>query len=116
MSLHTTPVSRCLDKKLVLFGFEIPDLLAIFFVLSVLNYLLGWTGHRFFFVWCPSIALALTLRLGKRGKPENYLIHWLKFKLMPRYRAAFHEPSRYAAPPRIQTFASTANMKWRAPQ
>jgi hypothetical protein len=116
MGLHVTPVSRCLEKKLVIFGYEIPDLLAIFFVLSVLNFLLGWTGKRFLLVWCPTVILALVLRLGKRGKPDGFLLHWLKLKLTPKYRSAFSEPTRYETFHRTRSFASTAHMKWRSPK
>jgi len=36
MALHSTPVSRCLDKRLKLFGLEIPDVLLVFITLSIL--------------------------------------------------------------------------------
>ena len=100
MGLHTSEVSRCLDKKLKILGYEVPDLLAIFFLLSVLNFFLGWTGERLLLVWCPTVTLALVLRLGKRGQPDRYLQHWLKFKMMAPYRSAFLEPTRYEGPPR----------------
>ena len=43
--MRTVPVSKCLDKKLILFGYEVPDVLAIFLTLSILNFLFGQTGR-----------------------------------------------------------------------
>lgn len=102
MELQSTPVSRCLDKKMVIFGYEVPDLLMIFLMLSILNFLFGMTSMKLFLVWLPTIALALTLRLGKRGKPENYLVHWLRFQISPGHLSAFKEPSEWNPPPRLK--------------
>lgn len=91
--MRTVDVSKCLDKKLTLFGFEVADILAIFLTLSVLNFLFGQTSLKVAFVWLPTIALALVLRYGKQGKPDKYLIHWLRFQIKPGTLSAFHPPS-----------------------
>jgi hypothetical protein len=91
--MRTVPVSKCLDKKLVMFGFEVIDLLAVFLTLSILNFLFGQTSLKVFLVWLPSLALALVLRYGKRGKPDKYLIHWLRFQIKPGTYSAFLDPS-----------------------
>ena len=103
MSLKTTPVSRCLDKKLQISGYEIPDLLAIFFLLSILNFLFGRTDMKLALVWLPTISLATVLRIGKRGKPDNYLIHLVRYHLRKRNLFAFNEPSNWTTPPNIRT-------------
>jgi len=87
--MRTTGVSKCLERKLVLFGFEVFDLLAIFLVLSVLNLVFGQTALKWLFVWAPTIALALVLRFGKQGKPEKYLVHWIRFQTKPGVYSAF---------------------------
>ena len=102
MDLQTTSVSQCLEKKLLIAGFEVPDLLAIFTVLSALNFIFGATHQKLLLVWLPSLALAATLRLGKRGKPDNYLVHWMRFRLSQRYLSAFPEPSYEFAPPTLK--------------
>ena len=51
MGLRSTPFNKCLSKKLLVLGFEIPDVLAIFLVLSTLNFALGPLGHLFLLVW-----------------------------------------------------------------
>lgn len=89
MEVSTTPVSKCLDKKIQILGFEVPDLLLIFLVLSILNFLFGTTSMKLLLVWLPTLSLAAILRLGKRGKPENYLVHWLRFQIRPGSLSAF---------------------------
>lgn len=93
MALKTTPVSRSLERKLLLFGFEALDALLIFMVLSVLNLLFGKTGLKIPLVWLPTATLALILRLGKRGKPERFLVHWLRFQFKPGIYSAFPSPT-----------------------
>lgn len=63
MELKVTEVSRCLDKKMLIMGFEVPDLLFIFLTMSVLNFLFGTTNLKLLFVWLPSAAIALTIIL-----------------------------------------------------
>jgi hypothetical protein len=92
MTLRTEPVSKCLEKKLLFLGFEVPDILAIFFLLSILNFLFGRTGAKLFLVWLPVLAVAITLRIGKHGKPENYLIHLARFHFRPKCFSAFLSP------------------------
>lgn len=106
MALKTEPISKCLDKKLLMLGFEVPDLLAIFLLLTLLNFAFGESSAKPFLVWLPTIAAAVTLRLGKRGKPDNYLLHLVKFCFSPKHLEAF--PSDEAPlPPRIKNENAT---------
>lgn len=89
MALKTSEVYRCLEKKTLIFGFEILDLFLIFFVLAVLNFILGDVAYKFFFTWGPAIALGLTLKWGKAGKPENYILHLIRFYSSPGVFSAF---------------------------
>lgn len=98
MDLRTTEANRCLERKLLLCGYEIPDLLAIFLLLSVLNFILGPLGNRFLLVWAPSLAFAIALRFGKAGKPDNFLLHWIRFQLMPKRISAFSEFDNWPEP------------------
>ncbi len=83
MALETSEVYRCLEKKTLVFGFEIVDLFVVFSCLAVLNFLMRGLPYKFFLSWGPAAALALGLRLGKRGKPENYILHLARFHLSP---------------------------------
>lgn len=100
--MRVTPVSKCLDKKLQMFGFEMPDLLAIFLSLSILNLIFGSHPYKLFFVWIPPLALAVTLRVSKRGKPDNFLIHWLRFQMSPGVYSAFKESSEAQSLPKAK--------------
>jgi len=99
--MRVTDVSKCLDRKLMMLGFEVFDILAIFIVLSVLNFVFGQTALKALFVWAPTLVLALVLRYGKRGKPEKYLIHWLRFQIKPGVHSAWAPPSRIEPPPTL---------------
>jgi hypothetical protein len=89
MALKTSQVYRCLEKKMLIFGFEIVDMFAIFSFLAILNLLLRGVQYKFFLTWGPAMALAIFLRLGKAGKPENYLLHLARFYLSPVVFTAF---------------------------
>lgn len=101
MSLKITGVSQCLDKKLKFLGYEIPDLLFILSFLSLLNFLFGSAHWKLFIVWVPTFVLALVLRLGKHGKPDNYLIHKIKFLVQPKYLRAFDDSHDFKEIPKL---------------
>ncbi len=98
--LNSVHVSKCLDKKLMMLGFEIADLLVIFMMLAVLNFIFG-EGFKVF-VWTPTILLALILRFGKRGKPDNYLVHMIRYHAKPGVYSAFLEPTFLVPPPKVR--------------
>ena len=100
--MRATGVSKCLDKKMVLFGFEVLDLLAVFLVLSILNFLFGQSPMKPLLVWAPSLLLAVVLRFGKRGKPDKYLIHWIRYQVKPGAYSAFTEYPHVRECPRIR--------------
>lgn len=79
MSLKTSDVYRCLEKKTLIFGFEIVDLFLVFSLLAILNLCFGGLPYKFLWTWLPSMALAVGLRIGKNGKPDNYFLHLARF-------------------------------------
>ena len=89
MALKTNEVYRCLDKKALVLGFEILDLLAIFLFLAALNFLCRDLPYKFFLTWVPAFVLALFLKFGKAGKPENYLLHLARFYFTPLVFSSF---------------------------
>lgn len=86
--LLVTKVPRALDIKSKLFGFELPDLLAIFLNLAVTNLVFGSTSLRFPLVWGTTLVLAGFLFFAKRGKPDNYIQHLGEFWFSPTTRFA----------------------------
>lgn len=99
--MRAVDVSKSLDKKLMMFGYEVLDVLAIFLTLSVLNLLFGQSGMSLLLVWIPTTLLAVVLRVGKRGKPDKFLLHWLRYQVKPGVYSAFPEPTGWKVPPRL---------------
>ncbi|MCB0370607.1 MAG: hypothetical protein KDD45_14570 [Bdellovibrionales bacterium] len=101
MGLKFNPVSKCLDKKTLIWGFEMADILIVFLALAVLNLLFGETNNKLLLVWAPPFLLALVLRYGKKGKPDNYLVHWVRYQFSPGVYCAFKGPKECPVPPRL---------------
>lgn len=101
MGIRTVSVNQCLDKKLLIFGYEIPEILLVFFLLSVLNFIFP-AGFKFLFVWLPTAMIAAILRVSKRGKPDNYLVHFVRHKLQPTILSAFTDPANLTPPPTLK--------------
>ncbi len=89
MGLKTSTVYRCLDKKTLVFGFELVDLFLVFALLAFLNLVMGSIPYKFLFTWVPSLSLAVFIKLIKRGKPDNFLLHYLRFYFQPKVLTAF---------------------------
>ena len=101
MSLKVTPSNPTLDRKLKLLGFEIPDLIFLLILLSVLNFIFQ-DGLKLFFVWVPTSTAAIILRLGKRGKPDKYLVHLIKYWMSPGVHSAFPSPTVNLSAPKLR--------------
>ncbi len=86
--LITTRVPRALEMKSKLFGFELPDLLLIFFNLAITNLVFGGTTLRYPLVWGTTLGLALFLYFAKRGRPDSYIQYLGEFFVSPAYYAA----------------------------
>ena len=93
--LLTTKVPRALEMKSKLFGYELPDLLFIFFNLAITNLVFGGTSLRYPLVWGTTLGLALVLYFAKRGRPDGYIQHLGEFIVRPAYYAA-GRPDRFA--------------------
>ncbi len=89
MGLRTSTVYRCLDKKTYVFGFEVVDLFLVFTVLALLNFVLGNMSYKFLFTWGPTLSLALFIKMIKRGRPDNYLLHLIRGYFQPKILSAF---------------------------
>ena len=64
---------------------------------SLRQVLLAEPGHE-----QAVLALAALLRFGKRGKPDKFLIHWVRFQIRPGYYSAFRDPSEFEFPPHLK--------------
>ncbi len=86
--LLTSRVPRALEMKSKLFGYELPDLLLIFFNLGLTNLVFGSTNLRYPLVWGTTLTLALVLFFAKKGKPDNHLEHLAEFYFRSKYFSA----------------------------
>lgn len=93
--LLTTKVPRSLEMKSKIFGFELPDILLIFFNLAITNLIFGATSFRYPLVWGSTLGMALFLYFAKRGKPDNYLQHLGEYIASPAYHAAGIADKKY---------------------
>lgn len=77
--LRTSKVHRNLDAKFKIGGVEAADLLAVLLTGAVMNLIFGRLSIGPIFIFGVPGLLFFTLYFGKRGKPEGYLMHALKF-------------------------------------
>lgn len=87
-SLLTSTVPRALDSKAKIFGFELPDVILLLLNLSIQNLAFGSTSLKVPMVFGTSILLALVLFVFKRGKPDQYLQHYVEHLTSPTVRSA----------------------------
>jgi hypothetical protein len=77
--LKTSSVHRNLDAKFKIGGVEAADLLAVLLLGAVMNLIFGRLSIGPIFIFGVPGLLFCALYFGKRGKPEGYLMHALKF-------------------------------------
>jgi hypothetical protein len=87
--IESTKVSRSLDRKSLILWLEITDIFALVLFCSILNLIFGGTHYKLYFVYLPTLILGITLILAKRGKPEGFLAHFLKFHLQTKHLSCF---------------------------
>jgi hypothetical protein len=89
--LNTSSVNRSLDLKTTILWLELIDIFVIVTSASVLNLIFGSTGLKLYFVYLPTLIFSITLILTKRGKPDRFLFHLLRFYLRPNHLSCFHK-------------------------
>ncbi len=79
MELQKSPVHRGLDVKMKVGGLEALDLIFVLILAGGMNML----GIPSLIVLSVTVSALCTLYLGKRGKPEGYLLHLLRYLTTP---------------------------------
>lgn len=92
MAIEVAHANKCLQKKSLVWGFEIFDLFILVTLFTILNFVFGGTQYKIFFTWIPTLIAAGALRFGKAGKPDNYIQHLVRFYFMPKVLSAFSGP------------------------
>ena len=91
MELDQSTVHRKLDAKLKIAGLEAPDLLFVLIFAAVMNLFFGRTSLALpLVIILPSLML-LILYIGKRDKPDGFMIHLARFYLTPGFLSAGQE-------------------------
>ncbi len=81
--LKTSTVHRKLDAKFKIGGIEAADLLAVLLLAAVMNLFFGRISFGPIFIFGLPALLFCSLYFGKRGKPDGYLLHAVKYILSP---------------------------------
>lgn len=81
--LKTSTVHRKLDAKFKIGGIEATDLLSVLLLAAVMNLVFGQMRIGPLFIFGLPAVLFFALYLGKRGKPDGYLLHAIKYILSP---------------------------------
>lgn len=88
MELHSSSVHRKLDAKIKIVGLEAPDLLFVLIFAAMMNLFFGRTSLALpLVIVLPSVML-LGLYIGKRDKPDGFMIHLARFYLTPGFFSA----------------------------
>ena len=92
MQINTATVQRNLDAKLKIGNIEALDLLIALICGAVMNLFFSDTALELPLVIGTPLLILATCYFGKRGKPEKYLPHLLRFYLETGFFAAGEEP------------------------
>ena len=97
MQINSSTVQRNLDAKLKIRNIEAFDLLIALICGAVMNLFFGGTALELpLVIGVPALILA-TCYFGKRGKPEKFLPHLLRFYLETGFFTAGEEPVKVLA-------------------
>lgn len=91
MSLRASKIYRKLDAKWKIGGLELPDLLCVLIFAATMNLFFGRTFLQIPLVFVLPIVMAVIFYFGKRGKPDGFLIHLIRYYLTPGFYSAGKE-------------------------
>ncbi|MBF0300534.1 MAG: hypothetical protein HQK51_17595 [Oligoflexia bacterium] len=86
--LRNSIVHKNLEMKIKLLGIELADILLVLFLSSVMNLIFGRTSISWIMVFIFPMIVGVLLHFGKKNKPENFIIHFIKYHLIPGQFAA----------------------------
>lgn len=81
MELKTSEIHRRLDAKFKIGSVEASDLLSVLLLAAVMNLVLGRVPYGAVLIFGIPALLFVGLYFGKRGKPDGYLQHAIKYHL-----------------------------------
>jgi len=93
LDLEQSKVHRNLDGAIKVMGLEAPDLILVLMVAAIMNLFFGQTNLVLITVFGIPLLLLFTLYFGKKGKPDGYLIHLLRYLMTPSFYSAGVRPN-----------------------
>ncbi len=94
MQVHTSTVQRNLDAKLKIGNIEALDLLIALICGAIMNLFFSGTALEIPLVVGVPTTVITIFYFGKRGKPERFLPHLLRFYVSPGFFAAGEESAK----------------------
>ncbi len=92
--IRRSTVHRNLDAKLKIVGLEVHDLLFVLMTASVMNLIFGNTRLALYLVFLLPAVMAAVLFIVKRNKPDQFLVHFLRYHLNPGFFSAGARPAK----------------------
>lgn len=92
--MNTSTVQRNLDARLKIGNIEALDLLIALICGAVMNLFFSGTVLEMPLVIGVPVLILAVCYCGKRGKPEKYLPHLLRYHLEPAFFSAGEEPAK----------------------
>ena len=93
MGIEVAYTNKCLQKKSLVWGFEIFDLFMLVTFFTILNFVFGTAQYKLFYTAIPTLVAAVALRVGKADKPDNYLQHLVRHFYTPKVISSFRGPN-----------------------
>lgn len=94
-TLLTSSVPRTLEAKNKILGLELSDVLVLLLNLSIQNLIFGSTSLKIPMVFGTSLVLGLILFFFKKGKPDQFLQHYVEHLISPTVSFANTKDSKY---------------------
>lgn len=91
IEVHASEVHRNLDAKFKIGGLEALDLLIALIFGAVMNLFFGGTALEIPLVIGGPVLIIAVFYFGKKGKPENFMAHLIRFYLEPGFFSAGKE-------------------------
>lgn len=93
--LQSSAVHRNLDSKLKILGMEAQDLIFVMLFASIMNLIFGKTSLSFVLVFVVPAIMGVILFFAKRGKPEGYLIHLIRYYVISGFYSAAQDSKNH---------------------
>ena len=81
-------IHRNLERRPTLWGLEMQDLVCTALLASVMNLIFGKTAIGAYATFLPPALLGAVLFLCKRGKPDGFLVHLVRYHASPGFYSA----------------------------